>query len=99
MRRLAVAIVLALAGVAGVVPGVAGADDTLSLQTSVAPRTALFGDPVVAGLQVVVDSAAATRVRVVADFSPYRVVGPVEVERSERRASRPSCAGSGISNA
>ena len=83
MRRLAVAIVLALAGVGGVVPGVAGADDTLSLQTSVAPRTALFGDPVVAGLQVVVDSAAATRVRVAADFSPYRVVGPVEVERSE----------------
>ena len=68
MRRLAVALVLALAGGAGVVPGVAGADDTLSLQTSVAPRTALFGDPVVAGLQVVVDSAVSARVRVVADF-------------------------------
>ena len=83
MRRLAVGIVLALAGLAGAFPGVAGAVDTLSLQTSLTPRTALFADPVAAGLQVVVDSAVSARVRVVADFSPYRVVGPVEVERTE----------------
>ena len=83
MSRLAVGIALALAGVAGAFPGVAGADDTLSLQTSLTPRTALFADPVVAAVQVVVDTDVADRVRVVADFAPYRLVGPVEVERTE----------------
>jgi len=42
MRGLGIGIVLSLACVAGAFPCAAGADDTLSLQTSVTPRAALF---------------------------------------------------------
>jgi hypothetical protein len=77
VRRLAVA----LAAAAAVLPGTAGADGTLSLRTSVTPRTHLFGDPVMAEVQAVASSAAAPRIRVVADFAPYAVVGAVEIER------------------
>src|SRR3954464_15319703 len=78
MRRL----LLALACLAVLLPGAAGADNALSFRASISPRTHLFGDPLLAEVQVVAASAAAARLRLVTDFTPYSVVGRAEVERT-----------------
>jgi hypothetical protein len=58
------------------------ADGSLAFRASATPRTSLFGDPVTAEVLAVAPAGAADAMRVETDFAPYRVVGPVEIERT-----------------
>jgi hypothetical protein len=75
--RRALLVALALLAIA---PS-ASAADSLAVRASVSPRSHLFGDSVVAEVEVVVDRSAAGSVRVRPDFSPYRVIGTPDVRR------------------
>jgi hypothetical protein len=95
-RAAALAVVLvALAGAAALVVAglVSGSDaevappsgDPVSLESSVAPQRALFGDRLDATLTVTIDSTRVDpeTVEVAAFFRPFRRVGPIETTRTE----------------
>jgi hypothetical protein len=70
VRRAVLVLLTALA-----VAPAASAADSLAVRASVSPRSHLFGDPVTAEVEVVVDRGAASTVRVEPDFKPYTVIG------------------------
>jgi hypothetical protein len=78
VRRPAAAVLAAL-----VLAPAAAAEDSIAVRAALNPRAHLFGDPVTAEVEVVVDSRAAGGVRVRPDFHPYAVVGSVRVTRTE----------------
>lgn len=83
MRRVVV-IVLGALGLALALAAPASAAPPVSYQTTLAPREALFGDPVDAHVDVVVDPARVDprAVRVHVDFRPYRVASGAVTRRS-----------------
>ncbi len=77
MRRIA----LAAAATALALAPEAGAAGSVSFRAALTPRSHLFGEPVTAAVEVVVDRADAGSVQVRPDFRPYSVAGPVELTR------------------
>lgn len=64
--------------------GSARPSDIVRIDASVSPDAHLFGEPVAATVDVVVDGSVVDvdSVRVEPDFTPYEAVGPARVERS-----------------
>jgi hypothetical protein len=82
VRRAAVAVLAALA-----LAPAASAADSLAVRASVSPRSHLFGDAVVAEVEVVVDRGAADSVRVRPNFAPYRAIAPPVARRLDGGSS------------
>jgi len=78
VRRIVPVVLTVLA-----VAPAAHAADSLAVRASVTPRSQLFGDPVTAEVEVVVDRAVAGTVRVDPDFAPYAAAGPPVLTRAD----------------
>ena len=94
LARRTLPLVLAAAAVAAVLVSVqrAGRDERpapsvpIRASTSLSDRASLFGQPLVARLELLVDRARVdpARVRVSVDFSPFRITGAPAVGRERR---------------